>query len=153
MESLRSLYRKAVDSIVGDPLPDRAVAAGWALGMFVGCAIPFGFQLVVSVPLALVLRVSKVGATLGTFITNPVTIFVIYPVQTFMANWMFFGGTLSLERLRGVEWTWESVKVLGGETIASFFIGGLVNALVLAPLTYFAVLRIVRARRRAAAAG
>ena len=147
MESLRSLYRKAVDRIVGDPLPDRAVAAGWALGMFIGCAIPFGFQLVVSVPLALVLRVSKAGATLGTFVTNPLTIFVIYPVQTFLANRLFFGGTLSLERLRGIEWTWESVSSLGAETIASFFVGGLVNAIVLAPLTYFAVLRIVRAHR------
>ena len=147
MESLRSRYRKAVDRIVGDPLPDRAVAAGWALGMFIGCAIPFGFQLVVSVPLALVLRVSKAGATLGTFITNPLTIFVIYPVQTFVANRLFFGGTLSLERLRGIEWTWESVSSLGTETIVSFFVGGIVNAFVLAPLTYFAVLRIVRAHR------
>ena len=128
-------------------LPPEDIAAGWALGMFIGCAIPFGFQLVVSVPLALVLRVSKAGATLGTFITNPLTIFVIYPVQTFVANRLFFGGTLSLERLRGVEWTWESVSSLGAETIASFFVGGLVNAIVLAPLTYFAVLRIVRAHR------
>ena len=148
MESLRSLWRKTVDRMVGDPLPEKSVAAGWALGMFVGCSVPFGFQLIVSVPLALAMRVSKMGATLGTFITNPVTIFVIYPVQTYVANKVFFGGTLSLEKLREMVWTWDSVRNLGAEAMASFFIGGLVLACMLAPATYFVVLRIVRARRR-----
>ena len=147
MESLRSLWGKAVDRMVGDPLPAESVAAGWALGMFVGCSIPFGFQLVISVPLAMMMRVSKIGATLATFITNPVTIFVIYPAQTYVANLLFFGGTLSFSSLCGVEWTWEAVRRLGAEAIASFFLGGFVNAIVLTPITYFLVLHIVRARR------
>ena len=147
MNSLRSLWRRATDRMVGDPLPAESVAAGWALGMFIGCSVPFGFQLVLSVPLALMMRVSKVGATLGTFITNPVTIFMIYPVQTYVANQLFFGGTLSFDSLCGVEWTWEAVRRLGAEAIASFFLGGFVNAIVLTPITYFLVLHIVRARR------
>ena len=148
MESLRSLWRKTVDRMVGDPLPEKSVAAGWALGMFIGCAVPFGFQLIISVPLALVLRVSKIGATLGTFVTNPVTVFIVYPVQTYVANKVIFGGTLSLEKLREASWTWEYVRSLGAEAMASFFIGGLALACILAPATYFVVLRIVRARRR-----
>ena len=147
MESSRSLWRKAVDRMVGDPLPAESVAAGWALGMFVGCSIPFGFQLVISVPLAMMMRVSKTGPTLATFITNPVTVFIIYPVQTYVANLLFFGGTLSFDSLCGVEWTWEAVRRLGAEAIASFFLGGFLNAIVLTPLTYFIVLRVVRARR------
>ena len=147
MESLRSLWGKVVDRMVGDPLPAESVAAGWALGMFVGCSVPFGFQLVISVPLALMMRVSKIGATLATFITNPVTIFVIYPAQTYVANLLFFGGTLSFASLCGVEWTWEAVRRLGAEAIASFFLGGFLNAIVLTPLTYFIVLHVVRARR------
>ena len=147
MESLRSLWGKAVDRMVGDPLPAESVAAGWALGMFVGCSIPFGFQLVISVPLAMMMRVSKIGATLATFITNPVTVFVIYPAQTYVANLLFFGGTLTFSSLCGVEWTWEAVRRLGAEAIASFFLGGFLNAIVLTPLTYFVVLRVVRAHR------
>ena len=46
------------DKMVADPLPPDRVAAGWALGMFIGCAIPFGVQLVVSVPLAILLRIT-----------------------------------------------------------------------------------------------
>ena len=100
-----------------------------------------------SVPLAMMMRVSKIGATLATFITNPVTVFVIYPVQTYIANLLFFGGTLSFASLCGVEWTWEAVRRLGAEAIASCFLGGFLNAIVLTPLTYFIVLHVVRARR------
>ena len=147
MKSLRLALRRIVDRMVGDPLPAESVAAGWALGMFIGCSVPFGFQLVISVPLAMMMRVSKIGATLATFITNPVTIFLIYPVQTYVANLMLFGGTLSFEKLYGVTWTWEAVRRLGAEAIASFFLGGFLNAVVLTPITYFIVLHLVRVRR------
>ena len=135
------------DKMVADPLPPDRVAAGWALGMFIGCAIPFGVQLIVSVPLAILLRISKIGATLGTLITNPVTIFVIYPAQTYVVNKLLFDGSLSYEKLAGMEWTWETVKSLGIEAMVSFFLGGLFLALLLSPITYFFVRKIVVHRR------
>jgi uncharacterized protein (DUF2062 family) len=135
------------DKMVADPLPPDRVAAGWALGMFIGCAVPFGMQLVISVPLALMMRVSKVGATFGTLITNPVTIFIIYPVQTYVVNKLFFGGSLTLSNLMEVEWNWSSVRSLGAEAMASFFLGGFILAAILTPVTYFAVRKIVTLRR------
>jgi len=93
------------------------------------------------------LRVSKIGASVGTFITNPLTILVIYPFQTWAANALLFGGSLSFEKLMGVEWTFESVRQLGTEAMKSFFAGGIALALVLSPITYFLVLRIVTAYR------
>ena len=77
MHHPRAYWQFLKRKMVREPLTPEAIAAGWALGMFVGCAIPFGLQLVVSVPLALMMRVSTVGATVGTFVTNPVTIFFI----------------------------------------------------------------------------
>ena len=150
VKGLKGAWRALCEKMVGDPLPPEDVAAGWALGMFVGCAVPFGLQLVVSVPLALMMRVSKVGATLGTLLTNPVTIWFIYPAQTWLVNKALFGGSLSLTNLMEVEWTWEAVRKLGAEAMASFFLGGLFLAIVLTPLTYFAVKRLVvrhRARK------
>ena len=143
MKSLKAYCRELREKVVHDPLPPEDVAAGWALGMFVGCAIPFGLQLVVSVPLALMMRVSKVGATVGTLITNPVTIFFIYPAQTWLVNRLLFDGSLSFSRLVEVEWTWESVRKLGAETMASFFLGGFFLAIVLTPITYCVVKRLV----------
>ncbi len=151
--SLRLLRLKR--KMLKEKAPPEKIAAGWALGMFVGCAIPFGLQLVVSVPLALMMRVSKIGATFGTLITNPVTIFFIYPSQTWVVNKFLFGGSLSFQKLQETEWTWEVVRSLGSEVVASFFLGGLFLAIILTPITYFCVKRFVvtaRARRARKAA-
>lgn len=129
--------------IVREKLSPEEIAAGWALGMFVGCAVPFGLQLIISVPLAMMMRVSKIGATLGTVITNPITIFIIYPAQTFIVNKLLFGGSLTFSRLMDVEWEWRAVRRLGAEAMASFFLGGFFLAIILTPLTYFAVKHIV----------
>jgi uncharacterized protein (DUF2062 family) len=147
MESLRSLWRHFKGKMVGDPLPPEDVAAGWALGVFIGCSIPFGAQLVIAVPLAMMMRVSKLGATLGTLVTNPVSIFVVYPAQTYLANKLFFGGSLAFSKLLQTEWTRESVRRLGAETIASFFLGGILLAIVLTPIAYFTVRHVVISQR------
>ena len=136
-------FRRLREKMVRDPLPPEDIAAGWALGVFVGCAIPFGLQLIISIPLAMMMRVSKIGATLGTFITNPVTIFFIYPAQTFVVNKFLFGGSLTYSRLANIEWTWAAVRRLGAEAMASFFLGGFLLAIVLTPIAYFTVKRLV----------
>ena len=139
--TLTDYWRYLRDKMVGDPLPPEDVAAGWALGMFIGCSIPFGLQLVVSVPLAIMMRVSKIGATIGTLITNPLTIFFIYPAQTWaMYNILFENREMGE---LPTEWTRESVMALSGPVIISFFLGGLLLALILSPVTYFVVKRIV----------
>ena len=132
--------------MVGDPLPPEDVAAGWALGMFIGCSVPFGLQLIVSVPLAIMMRVSKIGATVGTLITNPVTIFFIYPAQTWAMYNILFGNREMGEL--PTEWTRESVMALSGPVIISFFLGGLALALILSPTTYFVVKRLVIRHRK-----
>ena len=139
-------WRGLREKMVSDPLPPEDVAAGWALGMFVGCAIPFGLQLLVSVPLAIMMRVSKIGATVGTLITNPVTIFFIYPAQTWVMYNLLFGHR-ELGELP-TEWTRQSVMAMSGPVIISFVLGGIVLALILSPITYFVVKRIVIRYRR-----
>ena len=139
--TLTDYWRDLRDKMVGDPLPPEDVAAGWALGMFIGCSVPFGLQLIVSVPLAIMMRVSKIGATIGTLITNPVTIFFIYPAQTWVMYNLLFGNREMGEL--PTEWTRESVMALSGPVIISFFLGGLALALILSPITYFVVKGIV----------
>ncbi|MBO7721230.1 MAG: DUF2062 domain-containing protein [Kiritimatiellae bacterium] len=141
MRSLRSFWRDTKARIVRDPMSPDAVAGGWALGMFIGCSVPFGLQLIVSVPLALMMKVSKAGAVLGTFITNPATIFFIYPAQTWAVYNLLFGSRAMGELPS--EWTRQSVMAMSGPVILSFFLGGLALGIVLSPITFFAVRHIV----------
>ena len=75
------------------------------------------------------------------------SIFFIYPAQTFVVNRLLFRGSLTYAKLAGTEWTWVADRRLGAEVMASFFLGGFLLAIVLTPLAYFSVKRIViRAR-------
>ena len=146
--SLAGYLRLFRHKIVREELPPEDIAGGWALGVFIGCAVPFGVQLIISVPLAMMMRVSKLGATLGTFITNPVSIFFIYPAQTFVMNKLLFDGTLTYAKLAETEWTWHAVRKLGAEAMVSFFLGGMALAILLTPIAYFVVRGIVIHHRR-----
>ncbi len=140
--------------MVRDPLPPNRVAGGWALGMFVGCFIPFGLQLLVSVPLAFRWHVSKIGATVGTLVTNPVTIFFIYPAQCWVGS-RLIGMPLSWEELNHNVFPvlktasvfskagLDALTQLGWSVLGGFFAGGLLLALILTPPTYFFVKHIV----------
>jgi len=144
--SLAARWKRLREKMVRDPLPPESVAAGWALGVFIGFAIPFGLQLIVSVPLAIMMRVSKAGATLGTFVTNPATIFFLYPAQTWVVYNLLFGSREMGEL--PTEWTRQAVMALSGPVIISFFLGGLALAMVLSPVTYHVVKQIVIRQRR-----
>lgn len=144
MKSPGDYFRWIRQQIVTEKATPEYIAGGWALGMFVGCAIPFGTQLAVSIPLSFLLKVSKIGATVGTLLTNPVTIWFIYPAQTWLTYRLIFG---SNGYQLPSEWTWEAVKTLSGPVMFSFFLGGLILALILTPITYWCVKHLVLAHR------
>ena len=142
------LYAK----MVREKATPEFIARGWAIGMFYGCAIPFGFQLVLSIPTAILMRGSKIGAVIGTLITNHFSIWVIYPVQCYVGN-RLIGGRLSYAAIKEAmalliaEKSYKALLNLGGELAASFFVGGGLMALVLTPLTYYWVKSLVIRRR------
>jgi Uncharacterized protein conserved in bacteria len=142
------LYAKIVRD---DGSPDY-IARGWSIGIFIGCVIPMSFQLMISIPLSFALRGSKIGAALGTFITNPFTVLFIYPAQCWVGN-KIIGGDLTWKAteqaaLGLIKLDLSGFFHLGGDLIASFFIGGFLLALILTPAVYFTVYRLVGRYRR-----
>ncbi|MBO5940872.1 MAG: DUF2062 domain-containing protein [Kiritimatiellae bacterium] len=141
------------DKIVKERKPAGFIARGWALGVFVGSVIPFGFQIYIALPLSFLFRCSKIGSLTGTLITNPVSIVFIYPAQCWIGS-RILGGKLSWgaisEALQGVlaNQDWASLMELSGHLIASFFIGGFLLAAIATPIAYFSVLATVNAYRR-----
>ena len=147
-KSLLRLYAK----IVREKADANYIARGWAIGMFCGCFIPFGLQLIISIPAAFILRGSKIGATLGTLLTNHVTIFFIYPLQCYVGD-RLLGGRLSWEQIKEVmasvleKQSFESLFELGWHLTLAFFIGGAIITAIMTPLTYIGVKKLVIQRR------
>jgi len=130
--------------MVGEEASSSYIARGWAIGMFFGCSIPFGVQLMLSIPCAFILKGSKIGATIGTFITNHFSIFIIYPLQTY-GGAKLIGLPLSYDDIKSAmmevieKQNYETLLSLGVDIAIAFAVGGLVMALVFTPITYFGV--------------
>ena len=163
MSWIERKWKRLLVRILREKAAPEFIARGWSIGVFYGCVIPFGLQLVLSIPTALIMKGSKIGAVLGTFITNHFTIFIIYPVQCWLGN-RLLGGGLSYGHIAAAlkevvaERSWDSVLQLGTDLVEAFFLGGFILAAVLVPLTYVGILKYVkfhrarkevRARRRA----
>ncbi len=145
-------WRKFYLKIVREKASPEYIARGWSIGMFFGCLIPIGGQLICSIPAAFLLKGSKIGAVLGTFITNQITVFFIYPVQCY-AGAKLIGLDLSYEDIKEklkeiidasdfTEFV-DATKSLAGDLTVAFFVGGAIMAIVLTPITYIAVKKMV----------
>lgn len=151
---IKAYCRHLKSKMVREKMPVNNIAAGWAIGMFYGCVIPFGFQLILSIPTAVFFKASKIGASIGTLITNPITIWFIYPIQCFVAN-RLIGGNLTYEAIaeamkKVIEaGEYSTLLSLGGELVVSFFLGGFILAVICVPLTYFGVRALVSQYRLA----
>lgn len=152
-KNLRWLYLK----IIREKATPEYVARGWAIGMFYGCFIPFGLQLICSIPTSFALKGSKIGASLGTLLTNPVSIIFIYPAQCWIGS-RIIGKSISYERIcesmdKVINHTgpwYEGYQLLaagGLDIILSFFAGGALLTLIMTPITYFGVLYMIRKYR------
>ncbi|MGE4563852.1 MAG: DUF2062 domain-containing protein [Victivallaceae bacterium] len=154
---IRTLLRRYYHRMVSERGTPEYIARGWAVGVFVGWMIPVGLQMVVSLPLALLFRGSKLGAVVGTCITNPVTILVIYPAQCYLGN-LITGGSLSYGELEVSlkelieERTFAALGKLSREILVDFALGGLVFAILTTPIAYVAVRSAVIAFRAKLAA-
>ncbi|MCI6287828.1 MAG: DUF2062 domain-containing protein [Lentisphaeria bacterium] len=152
--TLRRSWGRLYHKMVREKASPEYIARGWAIGMFYGCLAPFGTQLILSIPTSFLLKGSKIGATFGTLLTNHFTVFVIYPAQCYVGN-RLMGGALTYDAVCSAmgdvvrEESWEALMRIGGELIASFFIGGAVLTAIMTPITYYAVLAFVRRYRMA----
>ena len=147
----RQKWQFLFDKIVREKATPEYIARGWAIGMFCGCFIPFGLQLIFSVPASFLLKGSKTGAVLGTLITNHFTVFVIYPAQCY-AGALLTGRMIPYsaleEAMKGVieQNNFESLAALGTDVAVAFFVGGFLLAAIMTPITYFFVRSVARKR-------
>ncbi len=102
--------------------------------------------------LALPLRGAKGAAVLSTWVTNPLNMPVVYPIQCYLGSFII-GNPLSYEEIKtlvlnalhnpsmGAWWS------LGGELVACFLAGGVLFGLLSAVPGYFLTIELVRRYR------
>ena len=152
-ENLRARCRYWFRKLIRHPGDPAYLARGVALGLLIGFLIPIGAQLIVVIPLAFLLRAAKVPAIAATWISNPFTVFLIYPAQFYLGSYLIFH-PLSFAGISGnvrqllLERSPEAFWALGGQLIASFFAGGVLFGGIAAGIGYCCTLRAVRAYRQ-----
>jgi len=148
-DKTRFLYLK----MIREKASPEYIARGWAIGMFFGLAAPLGVQLIVSIPFAFLFKGSKIGAALGTVpITNPITVFAIYPVQCLVGNFILRGNLTRCaveEALKSVlsEKSFQALQVLSWDILFAFLVGGVLFGILVAVPTYYGVLALVKRHR------
>ena len=127
----------------------HAIALGLAVGVFVGLLPVVPFQILIAVPIAFVLRGSKIAAALGTWVSNPLNWVPVYMLFYYVGKAIvpfevppFDPSQLEMKRLFAMGWQFFAVMM----------VGGLVVAIPSAIVSYFIALkgvRVYRARRKA----
>jgi uncharacterized protein (TIGR03546 family) len=120
--------------IQGNP---RAIASGFALGLFVGMAPIMGLQTALTVFLAALLKWNKISAALGVWITNPATAPFIYGINYFVGSKI-----LSIDKLHTLPAELDTTTVIqllknAPEILGILTVGGLVTGLPVAIIGYY----------------
>lgn len=151
------MYHRKVLRQTGDP---GYIARGVALGLIIGWVIPMGFQIVLVLPLAFVLKAAKVPAIVFTFVSNHFTVIFLYPLQCWLGslvlrNGLTFGKLTQMTRdvvaaleNASMREAWREFSELGWRVISSFFVGGLLLGVPSALVGYYVTLNLVRRYRR-----
>jgi len=118
--------------------PDE-IAKGFALGIFIGMSPTFGFQMLLAVFAAFLLRENKLAAIIGVWITNPVTAPFIYA-----AEYEFGRRLLHLEPLSfNIDFTFDALMALSWDILLPLLVGSLVFGLLSTAISYALVLRMI----------
>jgi uncharacterized protein (DUF2062 family) len=131
------------------------LAMGMAVGIFVSTLPIIPFQTLIAVGLAFIVRGSKSAAFLGTWLSNPLTIPLVY-YANYKVGCILLGYQATLDCIAFE--SFSQLLELGIEVAIAMMVGGAVIGAVLGVAAYFVTLRgfiVVRrqSRRAKTAAG
>ncbi len=143
--SLRLAYLKVL-RIKASP---HSIALGMAVGVFVGCLPVIPFQTVIALSLAFVLRCNKITAALGTWVSNPANVVVVYYFLYRVGSLVVPGPSQGFDP---AHLALTDMLAVGWQLVLIMSAGGIIIGIPAAMLTYVLTARMVqvyRARRAA----
>jgi uncharacterized protein (DUF2062 family) len=138
---LRYVYLRFV-RLQGTP---EQLARGMASGVFAGSFPLFGFQILIGVAVATLLRGNRIMAAASTWISNPFTYLPIFAFNYQVGVWMLgtssTKGFTDLDSLKG----WAD---MGTEVSARLMLGSAVVGIVASLLSYYLGVPLIRRMRQ-----
>lgn len=130
----------------------HSVAMGIAIGIFMSIAIPLG-QVFISIPLAFLFKAHRGMAVLFTFLSNPYTTPILYPVACLVGA-KVLGISLTLAQIQSSiqeifsSFRFHEFSEIGWDLFISFMIGGPIIGMSMAVPGYFIAFRIISSYRK-----
>lgn len=109
------------------------VGLGLAIGIFVGLTPTWPLQTFIALAFAFILRGNKIIAALGVWISNPLTIPIMYPFLYYIG---LFVSPFSNSGSMPVNWGLKDLIMAGSNVALTALIGGLCLSVIFAPITY-----------------
>jgi uncharacterized protein (DUF2062 family) len=136
-ESLGSIIRRVYERFIrirGEP---REVALGFALGIFVGMTPTVGVQTPIAIFLAALFKWGKLSAAIGVWISNPLTVPLIYGI-TYITG----AKIMSLDPVFNMPLspTWGTLKAMlqkAPQALGAMTVGGAIIGIPLAVISYY----------------
>jgi uncharacterized protein (DUF2062 family) len=114
---------------------ESAIARGIAVGVFAGMFPFFGFQSLLGVLLAFLLRGNKLAAVAATWISNPFTYVPIFAANFHLGSWLLRTEEISIE---GINFTSTAeLFALGAIFFRTLIVGCLVAGSIASIGSYF----------------
>jgi uncharacterized protein (DUF2062 family) len=126
----------------------KAVARGLAAGVFSGMFPLFGFQTIIALILAIIIKGNKLVAAIATWISNPLTYVPLYMFNFYIGKWLLGGHEVVPFSPIDVT-SWGQLSELGAIVLLCLFLGCLVSGIITSVISYFVGLWVLRRMRRA----
>ena len=119
----------------------KAIARGVAAGVFAGSFPLLGFQTLVGVAIAALVRGNKLAAAASTWISNPLTYVPFFMLNFQIGRWLLHRPKTAMELPTSPN-SLDAWMSLGASATAALLLGSFVVGLVLSTLAYSCALRI-----------
>ena len=131
-------------------MDEKALAAGFAVGVFFSFTPLVSLHTVLALLVAFIFRLSKLAAVAGVWVNNPYTMPFVFYACLRLGEWILGTGFHSLAWRR---WTLDTFLRTAMPLVAPLLVGTTIVGLVAAVAAYFIVYRIavrVKSARRKA---
>lgn len=138
---LKKRYRKFYEKFISLQGEPTKIAAGIALGIFVGVTPTIPFHTLIIIMLGLLFRQNITAAYLGSWIiSNPLTIPLFYLSQYELGRFL-----LGMERCRFefTDYSLSAIAILGGKILIPLLMGGVLMAPLFAFPAYWITRRLI----------